>query len=94
MHMCFRNHLMHLECSQANCTTEHHTAMHHVCIPTLEYKPLAPWHASGAITSGELTHRYLLARPNPWWQQLGRRCIHITWSSRGTISLEGLDLQV
>jgi hypothetical protein len=50
--------------------------------------------AVGAITSGELTHRYLSTRPTPWWQQLGSRCIHITWSSRGTISLEGLGLQV
>ncbi|WIA31743.1 hypothetical protein OEZ86_002619 [Tetradesmus obliquus] len=51
------------------------------------------WFA-GAITSGELTHRYLSSRPSPWWQQLGRRCLHFTWSSRGAISLEGLDLQV
>ncbi|KGN47825.2 hypothetical protein Csa_018984 [Cucumis sativus] len=37
----------------------------------------------GAITSGELTHRYLQ-----------RSCIHMTWSSRGAISLEGLGLRV
>lgn len=48
----------------------------------------------GAITSGELTHRYLSTRPTPWWQALGRRCIHMTWSSRGSISLEGLGLEV
>lgn len=49
---------------------------------------------AGAITSGELTHCYLAERPDPWWQQLGTRCIHVTWSSRGTISLDGLALQV
>jgi len=53
----------------------------------------AEWFA-GAITSGELTHRYLADRPDPWWRQLGRRCLHLTWSSRGTISLEGLGLEV
>jgi hypothetical protein len=50
--------------------------------------------AAGAVTSGELTHRFLSTRPTPWWQQLGTKCIHLTWSSRGTISLEGLGLQV
>eukprot|EP00775_Hariotina_reticulata_P010135 gene10135-10293_t len=49
--------------------------------------------APGAITSGELTHRYLSQRPDPWWQQLGRRCLHLTWSTRGSISLTGLDLE-
>lgn len=53
-----------------------------------------PLPQAGAITSGELTHRFLEARPDAWWQQLGRRCIHITWSSRGAISLDGLGLEV
>ncbi|CAL0313514.1 unnamed protein product [Lupinus luteus] len=48
----------------------------------------------GAITSGELTHQYLLRRDDPWFAALGRSCIHLTWSGRGSISLEGLDLQV
>ncbi|KAK7252088.1 hypothetical protein RIF29_35803 [Crotalaria pallida] len=48
----------------------------------------------GAITSGELTHQYLLRRDDPWFAALGRSCIHLTWSGRGVISLEGLDLQV
>ncbi|KAL3652070.1 hypothetical protein CASFOL_001751 [Castilleja foliolosa] len=48
----------------------------------------------GAITSGELTHQYLLRRDDPWFAGLGRSCIHMTWSDRGAISLEGLGLQV
>ncbi|KAL0340823.1 UNVERIFIED_CONTAM: hypothetical protein Scaly_0546300 [Sesamum calycinum] len=48
----------------------------------------------GAITSGELTHQYLLRRDDPWFAGLGSSCIHMTWSDRGAISLEGLGLQV
>ncbi|KAG8390706.1 hypothetical protein BUALT_Bualt01G0111400 [Buddleja alternifolia] len=48
----------------------------------------------GAITSGELTHEYLLRRDDAWFAGLGRSCIHMTWSDRGAISLEGLGLQV
>lgn len=48
----------------------------------------------GAITSGELTHQYLQRRDDPWFASLGRSCIHFTWSGRGAISLEGLDLRV
>ncbi|XP_076891972.1 uncharacterized protein LOC143543559 [Bidens hawaiensis] len=35
-----------------------------------------------------------LKRDDPWFQALGKNCIHITWSDRGAISLEGLGLQV
>ncbi|KAL6549580.1 hypothetical protein OROHE_008311 [Orobanche hederae] len=48
----------------------------------------------GVITSGELTHQYLLRRDDPWFAALGKSCIHMTWSDRGAISLEGLGLQV
>ncbi|KAL8517879.1 hypothetical protein ACS0TY_009261 [Phlomoides rotata] len=48
----------------------------------------------GAITSGELTHQYLLRRDDPWFAALGNYCIHMTWSDRGAISLEGLGIQV
>lgn len=48
----------------------------------------------GAITSGELTHQHLLRRDDAWFAKLGRSCIHMTWSDRGAISLEGLGLQV
>ncbi|KAK9129474.1 hypothetical protein Sjap_009961 [Stephania japonica] len=48
----------------------------------------------GAVTSGELTHQYLQRRDDEWFASLGRSCIHITWSDRGAISLEGLGLQV
>ncbi|KAH9606126.1 hypothetical protein KSS87_007268 [Heliosperma pusillum] len=48
----------------------------------------------GSITSGELTHLYLERRDDPWFAELGRSCIHITWSDRGAISLDGLDLKV
>ncbi|XP_044499116.1 dihydroxyacetone phosphatase-like [Mangifera indica] len=49
---------------------------------------------AGAITSGELTHQYLQRRDDAWFATLGRSCIHMTWSDRGAISLEGLGLQV
>ncbi|XP_031272816.1 uncharacterized protein LOC116131294 [Pistacia vera] len=49
---------------------------------------------AGAITSGELTHQYLQRRDDVWFAAVGRSCIHMTWSERGAISLEGLGLQV
>lgn len=49
---------------------------------------------AGVITSGELTHRYLLRRQDPWFAALGQRCIHITWSERSSISLQGLGLVI
>ncbi|XP_059433818.1 uncharacterized protein LOC132166965 isoform X3 [Corylus avellana] len=48
----------------------------------------------GAITSGELTHQYLQRKDDAWFAALGRSCIHMTWTDRGAISLEGLGLQV
>lgn len=48
----------------------------------------------GTITSGELTHQFLERRDDPWFAALGRSCIHMTWSGRGAISLDGLNLQV
>lgn len=47
-----------------------------------------------AVTSGELAHQYLQRRDDPWFAALGKKCIHLTWSNRGAISLEGLGLQV
>lgn len=48
----------------------------------------------GAITSGELTHQYLERRDDPWFDSLGKSCIHMTWNDRGAISLDGLGLKV
>ncbi|KAH7685101.1 Pyridoxal phosphatase protein [Dioscorea alata] len=48
----------------------------------------------GTITSGELTHQFLERRDDPWFAALGRSCVHMTWSGRGAISLDGLNLQV
>ncbi|KAL0918894.1 hypothetical protein M5K25_010941 [Dendrobium thyrsiflorum] len=48
----------------------------------------------GALTSGELTHQYLERRDDPWFFELGRCCIHMTWCDRVAISLDGLGLQV
>ncbi|GFH16348.1 uncharacterized protein HaLaN_12746, partial [Haematococcus lacustris] len=48
----------------------------------------------GALTSGEMAHRCLALRPSPWWQALGHRVLHLTWSGRGPVSLQGLGLQV
>lgn len=53
-----------------------------------------PAHFCGVVTSGEVTHRHLAARPDAWWRALGRRCLHLTWAARGAISLEGLGLEV
>ena len=47
----------------------------------------------GAITSGEVTWKYLSERPGDW-PSIGHKCLHCTWSSRGKISLEGLGLEV
>eukprot|EP00241_Pyramimonas_parkeae_P005955 CAMPEP_0114234074 /NCGR_PEP_ID=MMETSP0058-20121206/5520_1 /TAXON_ID=36894 /ORGANISM="Pyramimonas parkeae, CCMP726" /LENGTH=384 /DNA_ID=CAMNT_0001345739 /DNA_START=85 /DNA_END=1239 /DNA_ORIENTATION=- len=51
------------------------------------------WFA-GVVTSGEITYQMLSRRPDSFWEQLGRKCIHFTWGSRGAIKLEGLDLAV
>ena len=49
---------------------------------------------TGAVTSGEVTHMQLADRPTAELQSLGSKCLHFTWKSRGTVSLEGLHLQV
>ncbi|BDA40671.1 probable acid sugar phosphatase [Coccomyxa sp. Obi] len=49
---------------------------------------------AGAITSGEVAHTALLRRQGQFWETLGNRCIHFTWGARGSISLEGLGLEV
>lgn len=51
------------------------------------------WFA-GAITSGEVTFVQLRDRVSPELKELGTKCLHFTWSSRGNVSLEGLGLQV
>ncbi|KAK6137791.1 hypothetical protein DH2020_028463 [Rehmannia glutinosa] len=38
--------------------------------------------------------QFVSMRDDPWFAGLGRSCIHMTWSDRGAISLEGLGLQV
>jgi HAD superfamily hydrolase (TIGR01459 family) len=47
----------------------------------------------GVITSGETTHEALLNRKTPFWHAR-KKCIHITWGTRGAISLENLGLEV
>ena len=46
------------------------------------------------VTSGEVAHARLAARPDGWWRGLGDRVLHITWSARGAVSLDGLGLTV
>lgn len=50
------------------------------------------WFA-GAVTSGEVAHTRLSERPTLWWRSLGSRCVHITWSDRGAVSVDGLGLE-
>ena len=49
---------------------------------------------AGAMTSGEVTHQHLSTRPTPMLQQLGSRCIHLTWGARGSVSLDGCNVTV
>ena len=43
----------------------------------------------------QVTHQHLQHRPTAFWQGLGRRVLHFTWSSRGEVVLdEALGLQV
>eukprot|EP00892_Ulva_mutabilis_P008737 jgi/Ulvmu1/6235/UM028_0093.1 len=51
------------------------------------------WFA-GAMTSGEVTHRYLRDPPDGTWEALGTKCLHFTWSRRGTIDISSLGLSV
>ena len=46
--------------------------------------------AAGATTSGEVTHRKL-SQPD---HGFGRRCLHITWGSRGAVDIASLQLEV
>ncbi|GAQ85785.1 haloacid dehalogenase-like hydrolase (HAD) superfamily protein [Klebsormidium nitens] len=48
----------------------------------------------GAITSGELTHKYLKERTDPFFASLGHKCVHFTWSARQAVSTHGLGLTV
>ena len=50
----------------------------------------------GVVTSGEIAHlRLENRRSGGWfWEELGSRCLHMTWSERGAISLDGLGLDV
>jgi hypothetical protein len=69
--------------------------MHASCMRPVMPKPLLTARMpAGAVTSGDMAHLHLLDRPGTFWQGLGTRCLHFTWSSRGTISLEGLGLEV
>lgn len=51
---------------------------------------------SGVLTSGEIAHTRLAGRRSGgwFWEELGSRCLHMTWSERGAISLDGLGLDV
>ena len=46
------------------------------------------------MTSGEVTHRSLLSRPDPSWKALGSKCLHFTWGDRGAVDISSLGLQV
>lgn len=49
---------------------------------------------ASAVTSGEITFGCLQNRPDDWWQKLGKKCLHITWGDRGTVSVEGMGVEV
>jgi len=61
-------------------------------VPRLEAMGFDPSWFAGAVTSGEVAHACLAARPTAWWRGLGTRCVHVTWGARGAISLDGLGL--
>lgn len=44
------------------------------------------------MTSGEVTHQFLLKRPTLEWDRLGTRCLHFTWGSRGSVDISSLGL--
>lgn len=48
----------------------------------------------GAMTSGEVTQRFLLERPDDMWRAMGSKCLHFTWGSRGAIDISSLGLSV
>lgn len=41
-----------------------------------------------------MTHKYLLNREGKFWEKLGTKCLHFTWSDRGKIQLDDLGLEV
>ena len=51
---------------------------------------------AGVLTSGEIAQARLAGRRSGgwFWEELGSRCLHMTWSARGAISLDGLGLDV
>lgn len=44
------------------------------------------------MTSGEVTHRVLKPPRAPRWQDLGSRCLHLTWAARGAVDIAPLGL--
>ena len=48
---------------------------------------------AGAVTSGEITFGCLQSRPDDWWQELGKKCLHVSWGERGTVSVEGMGIE-
>ena len=71
-----------------------HVAGSDAVIPKLGKMGFAQSDFAGAITSGEVAHRSLQSRQGDFWEQLGKRCIHLTWGARGQVTLSGLDLEV
>ena len=49
---------------------------------------------AGAMTSGEVTHRYLRDRPDDIWKAIGTKCLHFTWADRGAVKIDSLGLSV
>lgn len=56
---------------------------------------MTPHHIAtpGVLTSGEVTHRGLSSRQGTPWDGLNT-CLHLTWTQRGAVSLDGLGLTV
>ena len=79
---------------QSNCRTHSACAGSHGALGKLEKMGFPKDAFFGAITSGEVCHEALQNRPDDFYRALGKRCVHITWGARGSISLGDLDLQV
>ena len=47
----------------------------------------------GVITSGEVTFQKLTGKGSDFWEAR-KKCVHFTWSDRGAIPLDGLDIEV
>ncbi|KAL5565732.1 hypothetical protein UlMin_028896 [Ulmus minor] len=77
------------------CTQSSNFSKHNICCPFYVHLGRRVSLLKGKFSYKDPVHvKFSRLRDDAWFAALGRSCIHMTWSDRGLISLEGLDLEV